>query len=164
MDISISLSDTHYVGSPAPDAISITANWNGFTTLRGYALNPKWKEVLNEEMIQRCNQNEEIIALDVTEPTLFLVPRTKGHGATDKLMADLFSLINKRNIQILKFTHYSCLRGNLPEKEIIGILNFLFNPSLRTTLKKLIWKVDPRAEDEIRDIFFQVNLKFSEKQ
>jgi hypothetical protein len=56
------------------------------------------------------------------------------------------------------------LRGNLPEKEILEILSFLFDASLTTSLKKIIWRVDPRAEDEMRDIFFQAFPNFIEKQ
>ena len=163
MGIAISLNSAPYARSATPDAISVTANWNGLTALRGYASDPKWGKVLNEEIIQKCNQNMETIALSALEQTLFLVPRTKGHGATHKLMRELFLLINQRNIKVLEFTHYACLRGNLPKEEILEILSFLFDPSLTTSLRKLIWRVDPSAEDEMWDIFFQASPNFAEK-
>lgn len=137
------------------DAISVTANWNGFTILRGYASSPEWRDVLTEELVQSCNLSNKVVALDGPEMMLFLVPRTKGHGTTLKLITDLFVAIERHKIKTLDFTHYACLRGNLPEGEILEILNFLFNPKLTTCLETLIWKVDARMEDEMRDLFFR---------
>lgn len=163
MDITLSPHHRYCVDNVSPDAISVTANWNGFTTLRGYASDPKWREILTEEIIGECNQNQEIITIETANPILFLVPMTKGQGATYKLMASLFSAIDQKNVQILEFTHYACLRGKLPEKEIFEIVSFLFSSPLKTSLKKLIWRVDPRAENKIRDIFFRANSNFVEK-
>lgn len=163
MDITLSPYHIPCIEKVSPDAISVTANWNGFTTLRGYASDPKLREILTEEIIEECNQNKEIITIEATNPIFFLVPMTKGHGATYKLMASLFSAIEQQNVQILEFTHYACLRGKLPEKEIFEIVSFLFSNSLKTSLKKLIWRVDPRAENKIRDIFFRTNSNFVEK-
>jgi hypothetical protein len=164
MDITLSPYPSPCVENISPDAISVTANWNGFTTLRGYASDPKWREMLTEEIIEECNQNQEIITIDTINPILFLVPMTRGQGATYKLMANLFAAIDQQNVKILEFTHYACLRGKIPEKEIFEIASFLFSNTLETSLVKLIWRVDPRAEYAIRDIFFQANPNFVEKE
>lgn len=67
-----------------------------------------------------CNDKGEVAIVTSVEPTLFLVPATKGHGDAKFLIADLLKATSE-----------------------------IRDPRVRVTLQKLVFDIDVRAESSL---------------
>jgi len=135
------------------DAISVTANPEGFTTqnrvgqLLGYT---------QDEMVvaaNECNLRFEIAILNKSTPSLLLVPQTRGKKDSSFLVQDLVSACNKLDVKNLHFTHYGFIQNKLSESEFIEIFTFMMNPLTQNTLRSIIWDIDVRAKSDLKSIY-----------
>jgi hypothetical protein len=139
-----------YSFRPAPgcDAISATANTEGFTPLLSIDRHFNWDRDIIKRAASSCNTNGQVCVVELT-PILFLVPATKGHGDAAFLIRDLIWATKSAKINSLHFTHFSFMQNRLPESEIVAVLNYLLGDSSVLGLDRLVIDIDARQESHL---------------
>ncbi len=135
------------------DAISVTANFKGFTVLRGVTSRFKWDEKLIEKAASECNTKRQVCIVDLVNPILLLVPKTKAKDSVADLALDLVKAADTIGIRNLYFTHYAHIFNKLPKGEIVEILTTFLNPNLQIRLESIFWQIDKSAYNEMTDIY-----------
>ncbi len=131
------------------DAISVTANAQGFTPLIAVARHFGWDYGMLEAATSACNDREEIAIVTAVVPKLLLVPATKGRGDAKFLIRDLLKATTEVATEGLHFTHFGFLQGQFPEEEISDILSEILSPRRHLTLQRFVFDIDARAEDRL---------------
>ncbi len=152
------LSDEIYMGHmflhhaiPVCDAISATANTNGFTPLLAIVRHFNWNHDVVTKAALACNKKSEVCVVPLT-PKLFLVPATKGHRDSRFLISDLIAATRANNVKALHFTHFGFMQSRLPRSEVIAVLDYLFSRSTSTGLEKIVIDIDARKEAEFYEL------------
>ena len=135
------------------DAISATANSEGFTPLTAIARKYDWDRKLVDAASSQCNSRGQIAIINELKPTLLLVPSTKGNGDTDFLINDLVKAANAVSADVLNFTHYGFVQNKLPVNEIEKILDVMMNKSLVSSVRVVVWDIDFRFKNEMVNIW-----------
>lgn len=135
------------------DAVSATANTNGFVPLTAIARSHRWPNILIEEASLKCNQENQIAVLDQVKPALLLVPATKGEGPTDFLITDLIKAANAVKADVLNFTHFGFIQSMLPEREIKAILRVMMDANTKSTIRVVVWDIDFRFKKAMMKIW-----------
>ncbi len=142
-EISMGHASWHYP-VPSCDAISATANCNGFTPLTAIERRYGWDRESLSRAVTACNNKGEVCILDLS-PKLFLVPATKGYGNAPFLINDLIAAIRAAQVRNLHFTHFGFIQGHLPRAEVSAVLNGLFSDANVRQLNRLVIDIDARA-------------------
>lgn len=135
------------------DSISATANSRGFTMLGAIASYYIWDSKIINEATDQCNNRNEVCILDNKSTTLLLVPKTKGNNSEGNLILDLIEACKTINSKALRFSHYTFVKENLPEKEIETILSAFL--SSKCSLDTIFWDIDSRRIEEMNTIYFK---------
>lgn len=141
------------------DAVSASANTAGFTPLTAVAGYYGWMPRVVDRAARETNRLKEVAILRDFQPTLFLVPHTKGHRDELNLIKDLVDACNACEISILHFTHYGMLLRRLPSAEIEGIFRFLRDNRQEASLREIIWDIDSRYIDDLKTLHDRVFLE-----
>jgi hypothetical protein len=142
------------------DVISATANVNGFTPLNAIARRYNWNNAMISSASQQCNSRYEIAVISELKPTLLLVPSTQGDGDTGFLVKDLVNAANAVNADVLNFTHFGFIQNRLPKNEITTILDYFMDPSVKSSIRVIVWDIDFRFKKEMIDIWKLKRSKF----
>lgn len=140
------------------DAISATANPEGFTTqnrvghLHGYDY-----EVMFDSA-KACNDKYEIAILNKSMPPLLLVPQTYGRKDSLFLINDLIAACNHLRVKRLHFTHFGFIQKELPRSEVQQILRVMLDPHTMSTIETIVWDVDSRVKDALKIIVAELAL------
>lgn len=129
---------------PGCDVISATANAPGFTPLTAIARHFGWDYGMLERAATACNEKGEVLIVTSVVPTLILVPATKGHGNTRKLMWDFINALAATEARCLHFTHFGFLQSRLPQQEVAVILGHFLDLVFPDTLKSITFDIDVR--------------------
>jgi hypothetical protein len=129
------------------DAISATANPNGFTPLTAIDREYGWSRDVIAQAADQCNRAHEVCVVSL-RPTLFLVPATKGKGNADFLVKDLFSATRTAKVSALHMTHFGFMQGHIPTDEISTVLHYIFMKSSAIGLNNIVFDIDSRIEAE----------------
>jgi hypothetical protein len=142
-------------------AVSMTANFEGFTPSNAMIRAYKWDEKEIIRSAESCNSMQEVMIFDYFSPVLLLVPKTRGDANTEALMKSLIEATNYINAEHLHFRHYSSLHRELQAtKEVTDIFNYFFNPNLETSLKEILFDV---GDKKIIEIYNKVTESFNLK-
>jgi hypothetical protein len=149
------------------DAISISANPNGFTPLTAAfrAMNLNHKDF--EDEIFACRKQDVVIELK-NQPfnslKIILVPPTRGlptkHHTYEYYMTRILEICNINNLKNLHFTHYGFLNGGYHLDEVLRVMTTLLHPLVFKTLEHIYFEVDERYYREFTSIFRHVNYIF----
>ena len=130
------------------DAISVTANeTQGFTTLTNIISKYKWGDThrnLIDKTTKKSNRINQVGILNFLEPSLLLVPKTRGDHTNPLLITDLLLACDQLKVKTLHFSHYSFLNGLFPRDEIKTCLKVMLNPVVNTSVERVIWDIDKR--------------------
>lgn len=135
------------------DAISATANANGFTVLGAIASGFNWDRDIISSAAEECNKSGQVVIVNQLTPTLLLVPKTRSNTSVSEITKDLIAAANALGLKKLNFTHYVLVLNRLPKNEITEVLTYLLNPNLVTTLETIYWDIDSRYENELKHIY-----------
>lgn len=149
------------------DAISITANANGFTPFRAAfrELYLDYKEFENE--IIECKKENKVIQLNVSSayPTLIIVPPTRGQTSKyhtyEYYMIRILEICNFNKAKNLHFTHYGFLNGGFYINEVLSVMKTLLHPLAFTTLENVYFEIDDRHYQEFVSIFNHVRYVYN---
>jgi len=157
----------HKVGFTIPsdvDAISLSANSNGFTqfTAAMRALYRDTKEF--ETSIKECKDFDTVIEARAESPTIILIPPTRGKTGKSQSFeyyaTEIISLCNYRKRKILHFAHYGFINGDFQWMEIRRTMEVFLNPLIHTTLEKIYFEIDSRYFNEAFSICKDVAKMF----
>jgi len=160
MKISFRIDQDDWFASRVEDknyAVSMTANFDGFSPSKGMIRAYKWDEEEIKRIAESCNTLQEVMIFDYFTPALLLVPKTKGDSETKALMKSLIEAANYINTEYLHFRHYSYLiRGLEATNEVRDIFHYFLNPNLETSLKEVLIDV---GNKKIIDIYNEIIKK-----
>ncbi len=142
----------------AHSAISVTANFNGFTPLWAIARAYHWDSDLIKAAAEECNKKCEVMILTELNPIVILVPKTKAEKNITTIFKDLVDAANILDIKKLHFTHYSYMKSKKPLNEIKQILKILLDPSLHTSIKTVYWDLNADFKDDVIKTYKEVLL------
>ncbi len=145
--------------SSESDVISATANIDGFTPLTAISRKYGWRDDLLTAASAQCNIRNEIAVIKDLNPTLLLVPSTKGKGDTNFLIKDLIKAANAVKADVLNFTHFGFIQNKLPNNEVQSILDVLFDENFNSSIRVIIWDIDFRFKKEMKKMWARKNSK-----
>jgi len=131
-------------GELAADALSVTANTGGFTTLTAVARYYHWPAKEVTQAAKECNARNEIAVLKKFRPLLLLVPHTQDGSRAAGLMQDLLDACASCFVKTLHFTHYGMLLSREPLQEMEIIFKFLKKHKNESLPQTLVWDIDDR--------------------
>ena len=140
------------------DAISVTANPEGFTTQNRVGQLLGYDQELMVDAAKACNDKYEIAILNKSTPPLLLVPQTYGKKDSLFLIHDLIAGCTHLRVKKLHFTHFGFIQKELPKSEVEQILLVILNPQIQSTIETVIWDVDSRVKDALQTIVTDLGL------
>lgn len=140
------------------DAISVTANPEGFTTQSRVGQLLGYDQVVMVDAAKACNDKYEIAILNKSTPPLLLVPQTYGKKDNHFLIGDLMAACNHLKVKKLHFTHFGFIQKELPKNEVEQILRVMLDPHIQSTIEIVVWDVDSRVNDTLQTIVADLNL------
>lgn len=135
-------------------AISATANPNGFTPLIAIARFFNWRRDLLEAASFECNRQQQVVVVKNIAPTLLLVPATKGKGDASRLAMDLLNISDQLAVKNLHLTHYGFLQGKPPLHEMHQVILEIMNRVVPGSQRSVFFDVDVRAKIKLRNLLF----------
>ena len=140
------------------DAISVTANPEGFTTQNSVGHSLGYDQEVMVDAAKACNDKYEIAILKKSTPPLLLVPQTYGRKDSLFLINDLIAACKHLKVKRLHFTHFGFIQKELPKSEVEQILKFMLNPPTQISLDTVIWDIDTRAVQDLQTISAAMGL------
>lgn len=137
--------------NPECDAISATANTDGFTPLLAIDRHFNWDRDVVTKAALACNKKGEVCIVPFN-PMLFLVPATKGHGDAHFLISDLIAATQSANVKALHFTHFGFMQNRMPQSEVVAVLDYLFGNSTSLGLGRIVIDIDARIESKFYEL------------
>ncbi len=141
------------------NAISATANTNGFTPLTSIIRAYDWDKEIIEGATNECNLKGEVAIINHLQPKLLLVPKTRGQSNTLFYITDLLHACAHLKVSTLHFTHYGFIQNRLPSSEIEEILKVMQSPANEVVVKNVIWDIDVR-QDKNLEYLYQVTQEY----
>jgi hypothetical protein len=140
------------------DAISVTANPEGFTTQNRVGQLLGYDQEVMIDAAKACNDKYEIAILNKSTPPLLLVPQTYGKKDSLFLINDLIAACNHLKVKRLHFTHFGFIQKELPKSEVEQILRVILDSHIQSTIETVIWDVDSRVKDALQTIVADLAL------
>ena len=140
------------------DAISVTANPEGFTTQNRVGQLLGYDQEVMIDAAKACNDKYEIAILNKSTPPLLLVPQTYGKKDSLFLINDLITACNHLKVKRLHFTHFGFIQKELPKSEVEQILRVILDSHIQSTIETVIWDVDSRVKDALQTIVADLAL------
>jgi len=134
------------------DAISVTANPEGFTTQNRVGQLLGYDQEVIIDAAKACNDKYEIVILDKSTPPLLLVPQTYGKKDSLFLINDLIAACNHLKVKKLHFTHFGFIQKELPKSEVEKILHIMRHTLSESSIDTVVFDVDSRVFDEIQKL------------
>jgi hypothetical protein len=140
------------------DAISVTANPEGFTTQNRVGQLLGYDQKVMTDAAKASNDKYEIAILNKSTPPLLLVPQTYGRKDSLFLISDLMAACNQLMVKRLHFTHFGFIQNVLPKNEVKQILSFMLHPFMQTSVDTVIWDIDTRVASDLQVIATEIGL------
>ena len=143
------------------DAISVSANLNGFTPATAVLRHLGYDKNQFQQMADYCRANGSVELYLDGKPNLIFVPPTRGYTGKNRSMeyyiTRTLQISNAQNFKSLHFSHFGFINGEFQQLDIFKIFNVLLNPLVYTTLDVFYWEIDSRYLDRIMDSYRYVN-------
>jgi len=140
------------------DAISVTANPDGFTTQSRVGQLLGYDQEVMVDAAKVCNDKYEIAILNKSTPPLLLVPQTYGRKDSLFLINDLIAACKHLKVKRLHFTHFGFIQKELPKNEVVQILQVMTDPYIQSTIETIMWDIDSRVKDALETIVSDLNF------
>ena len=153
-----------FSGLQGVDAVSATANHDGFTPLTAAARIYGWDRDLITRASQQCNERREVAIVDQVTPTLLLVPKVTGKTSykftVEGCAIDLLMAAKHLGIKTLHFTHFGFMQSHKVAEDFRKILEIFLNPLNDLPLEQVIWEIDYRGLRLLQDAYHRVRIRF----
>jgi hypothetical protein len=153
-----------FSGLQGVDAVSATANAEGFTPLTAAARIYGWDRDLITRASQQCNERKEVAIVHQVTPTLLLVPKVTGRTSykytVEGCAIDLLMAAKHLKIKSLHFTHFGFMQSHKVADDFRMVLEIILNPLSDLPLEELIWEIDYRGLRALQSAYQSVRLRF----
>jgi hypothetical protein len=153
-----------FSGLQGVDAVSATANAEGFTPLTAAARIYGWDRDLITRASQQCNERKEVAIVHQVTPTLLLVPKVTGRTSykytVEGCAIDLLMAAKHLKIKSLHFTHFGFMQSHKVADDFRKVLEIILNPLSDLPLEELIWEIDYRGLRALQSAYQSVRLRF----
>lgn len=153
-----------FTGLEGVDAVSATANPEGFTPLSAAARIYGWDRDLIARASQQCNARREVAIVDQVTPALLLVPKvtrkTSYELTVEGCAIDLLMAAKHLKIKSLHFTHFGFMQSHKVAQDFRKILEIFLNPLSDLPLEQMIWEIDYRGLRLLKDTYHAVRSRF----
>jgi hypothetical protein len=153
-----------FTGIAGVDAVSATANEEGFTPLNAAVRAYGWDRDLIAETSIECNKRQETAILNYLTPTLLLVPRLVGKLSykytVEGCAIDLLLACKHLKIKRLHFTHFGFMQSFKARQYFVKILEIFMNPLIQIPIEELIWEIDFRGLRALQAAYHEVRIRF----
>ena len=136
-----------FMPAPGVDAISATANTNGFTVLNAIARFYRLNQNDIHRAAQEANRRGQVAVLRQGRPNLFIVPRTtpSDQASIGELVDDLLKALNATHARQLQFTHFGFTNRVKFDWELDTFLTGLLVKTLAPSLERVCIDIDRRC-------------------
>jgi hypothetical protein len=153
-----------FTGLEGVDAVSATANPEGFTPLTAAARIYGWDRDVITRASEQCNARREVAIVDQVTPTLLLVPKvtrkTSYELTVEGCAIDLLMAAKHLKIKSLHFTHFGFMQSHKVAQDFRKILEIFLNPLSDLPLEQMIWEIDYRGLRLLKDTYHAVRSRF----
>jgi hypothetical protein len=153
-----------FSGLQGVDAVSATANAEGFTPLTAAARIYGWDRDLITRASQQCIERKEVAIVHQVTPTLLLVPKVTGRTSykytVEGCAIDLLMAAKHLKIKSLHFTHFGFMQSHKVADDFRKVLEIILNPLSDLPLEELIWEIDYRGLRALQSAYQSVRLRF----
>ena len=153
-----------FSGLQGVDAVSATANHDGFTPLTAAARIYGWDRDLITRASQQCNDRKEVAIVHQVTPTLLLVPKVTGKTSykytVEGCAIDLLMAAKHLKIKSLHFTHFGFMQSHKVAEDFRKVLEIFLNPLNDMPLEEVIWEIDYRGLRELQSAYHSVKIRF----
>jgi len=136
--------------------ISVTADLDGFTTLKQVCVQHNWSEEAVKLEADHCNEIDQSVLVRAVAPTIFMIPKSDLDDAIIKYpeyyISELLKVADYYKTDQVHFTHYSFIKF-FPKGEIIRQLTILLNPVRFVPIKNFYWEIDSRFTEEMIETY-----------
>ena len=153
-----------FTGISGVDAVSATANEDGFTPLNAAVRAYGWDRDLIAETSVECNKRQETAILNQVTPILLLVPRLVGRLSykytVEGCAIDLLLACKHLKVKRLHFTHFGFMQSLKAKQHFVKILEIFMNPLIEIPMEELIWEIDFRGLRALQAAYHEVRIRF----
>ena len=153
-----------FSGLEGIDAVSATANPEGFTPLTAAARIYGWDRDVITRASEQCNARREVAIVDQVTPTLLLVPKVTGKTSYELTVEgcaiDLLMAAKHLKIKSLHFTHFGFMQSHKVADDFKKILEIFLNPLNDLPLEQVIWEIDYRGLRMLQEAYHSVRFRF----
>jgi hypothetical protein len=152
-----------FAPAPGVDAISATANTDGFTVLNAVARFYGWNYNDINRAAEEANRRGQVAVLRRDRPNLFIVPRTKpsDQASIGALVDDLLKALDATHARQLQFTHFGFTNRVKFEWELETFLTRLLATSLSPKLEGVCIDIDRRCWQVPQSAYEKVQRQMS---
>jgi hypothetical protein len=144
-----------YVRSLEADSVSITANPMPGAPLSLVAERLNLDRARLHKAAVKSNRHSKIAVLENMTPRIFLIPKTTGNRDASGLIDDFLESAKASDSQVINFTHYGLIKGEVPEVEIRSVFQRLAQRGADSGIKVIVWDVDARHLQRFRSLHKQ---------
>lgn len=138
-----------FLPASGADAISATANTDGFTVLNAIARFYRWDNDEIRRASDEANKRKQVAILRRSQPTLFIVPRTHAsdQASIKLLVGDLLMAVDAARCKQLQFTHFGFTNRVKFDWELEAFIASLLTENLAPQLRRVFIDIDYRCRD-----------------
>lgn len=133
-----------YLRSLEADTVSVTANPMPGSPLSIVADQLNLDRARLHKAAVKSNRYAKIAVLEGMNPRIFLIPKTTGEQDASVVIDSLIENAAECKSEVLNFTHYGLISGEVPEAEVISIFKRFADKSTESKIKVIVWDVDAR--------------------
>ena len=126
------------------DAISVTANHDGFTTFNAVACTIGLDREIASQLAITAQDRNEVVVADWVQPKLIVVPKATEQTEIVRLTKELLQVANSLDVKKLLLTHFAFIPAKFPEGHVRAIVRELLATQEHSTIATAWFDVDPR--------------------
>ena len=138
------------------DAISVTADEKGFSTLKAVTRFLKYDIQHAVKIAATVNARGKSYVLPLEDPTLIFVPKAATVSDDGEYVRDMLEACEFERCYILNFTQYNLIVGNFPSAQIITALSIMKKFQSDSGPYKIWFDMDVRYIKEFQEIYRKV--------
>ena len=144
-----------YVRSLEADSVSVTSNPMPGSPLSIVAKRLNLDRARIHKAAVKSNRHSKIAVLEHMNLKIFLIPKTTGNEDASGLIDDLLESAKECGSEVINFTHYGLIKGEVPVAEVRSIFRRFAQRGTYSGIKVIVWDVDARHLQAFRALHKQ---------
>jgi len=144
-----------YVRSLEADSVSVTANPMPGSPLSIVVERLNLDRARIHKAAVKSNRHSKIAVLENMNPRIFLIPKTTGNEDPSGLIDDLLESAKDCDSEVINFTHYGLIKGDVPRTEVSTIFQRFAQRGAESGVRVIVWDVDARHLQTFRALHKQ---------